>query len=130
MPVPDYRARLREMIELARESEISPGRGAQVVLIQGCYQPQIASARAHGGRFEPDDYQKAMADVAEELRVPMLSVCDALYRAGLRKKDFLDWGHLEPKGLRVVAESLFALLAEHEMLPEPVAVPGARVAGP
>jgi lysophospholipase L1-like esterase len=130
MPPADYRARLREMIELARESESSPGRGAQVVLIQGCYQPQIASARAHGGRFELNEYQRAMAEVAEELDVPMLSVCDALHRAGARKKNFLDWGHLDPKGLRAVADALFALLGEHGMLPGPVAESGARVAGP
>ena len=66
MPAADYKARLREMVELARGGESSPGRGAQVVLIQGCYQPQIRSARQHRGRFELDDYQKAMAEVAEE----------------------------------------------------------------
>jgi lysophospholipase L1-like esterase len=130
MPLADYKARLREMIELARESESSPGHGAQIVLIQGCYRPQIASARAHGGRFEPNDYQRAMAVVAEEADVPMLSVCDALHRAGARKKNFLDWGHLDPKALRVVADALFALLAERDMLPEPVAESGARFAGP
>ena len=105
MPLDDYKARLREMVELARANQISPGRGAQVVLIQGCYRHQIRSARKRGGRFEPDEYQKAMAEVAEQLDVPMLSVCDALYQAGVRKKDFLDWGHLDPKGLRVVADA-------------------------
>jgi lysophospholipase L1-like esterase len=128
MPAADYQARLREMVELARAGESSPGRGAQVVLIQGCYQPQIRSARQHRGRFELDDYQKTMAEVAEEMDVPMLSVCDALNRAGVRKKDFLDWGHLDPAGLRVVAESLFSLLAEHDMLPDAVAARPAQAA--
>ena len=108
MPLADYKARLQEMVELARGNEISPGRGAHVVLIQGCYQPQIRSARKNGGHFEPDEYQKAMAEVAEQLEVPMLSVCDVLYQAGVRKKNFLDWGHLDPKGLRAVADALFA----------------------
>jgi hypothetical protein len=68
--------------------------------------------------------------VAKQLDVPMLSVCDALHQAGVRKKDFLDWGHLDPRGLRVVADALFALLAEHDMLPDPVAVPGVQAARP
>jgi lysophospholipase L1-like esterase len=119
MPPADYQARLREMVELARANEISPGRGARVVLIQGCYRDQIGSAHKRGGRFEANEHQKAMAEVAEQLDVPMLPVCDVLYRAGVRKKNFLDWGHLDPKGLRAVADALFALLAEHDMLPEP-----------
>ena len=122
MPVPDYQARLREMVELARANEISPGRGARVVLIQGCYDDQIRSARTRKGRFKPDEHQKAMAEVAEQMDVPMLSVCDALYQARVGKKVFLDRGHLDPKGLRIVAEALFALLVEHDMLPDP---PGA-----
>jgi len=130
MPPADYRARLREMVELARGNEISPGRGARAVLIQGCYRDQIGSARKHGGRFEADEHQKAMAEVAKQLDVPMLSVCDALYQAGVRKKDFLDSGHLDPKGLRVVTDALFALLAEHDMLPDPVAVPAVQAARP
>jgi lysophospholipase L1-like esterase len=130
MPPADYQARLREMVELARGNEISPGRGARVVLIQGCYRDQIGSARKHGGRFEADEHQKAMAEVAKQLDVPMLSVCDALYRAGVRKQDFLDWGHPDPKGLRVVADALFALLAEHDMLPDPDAVPAVQAARP
>jgi lysophospholipase L1-like esterase len=130
MPLADYKARLRDMVELARASEISPGRGARVVLIQGCYRDQIGSARKGRGRFEPDHYQKAMAELAEQLDVPMLSVCDALYQAGVGKKDFLDWGHPDPKGLRIVADALFALLAEHDMLPAPVAVPGTQAARP
>jgi len=130
MPLADYKARLREMIELARANEISPGRGAQVVLIQGCYRDQIGSARKHSGRFEADEHQKATAELAKQLDVPMLSVCDALYQAGVRKKDFLDSGHLDPKGLRAVADALFALLAEHEMLPDPVAVPAVQAARP
>ena len=130
MPPTDYQARLREMVELARGNEISPGRGARIVLIQGCYRDQVRSARRNQGRFEADEHQKAMAEVAEQLDVPMLSVCDALYQAGVRKKDFLDWGHLDPKGLRVVADALFALLAEHDMLPDPVAVPAVQAARP
>jgi lysophospholipase L1-like esterase len=130
MPLADYKARLQGMIELARANEISPGRGARVVLIQGCYQPQIRSARKQGGYFEPDEYQKAMAEVAEQMDAPMLSVCDALYQAGLRKKNFFDRGHLDPKGLRAVADALFALLAEHDMLPDPVAVPAVQAARP
>jgi len=130
MPLEDYEARLREMVELARANEISPGRGAQVVFIQGCYQPQIRSAHKRGGRFEPDAYQNATTEVAEQLDVPLLPVCDALYQAGVRKKDFLDWGHLNPEGLRVVADRLFALMAENEMLPDPVAVRTAQAARP
>jgi len=130
MPLDDYKARLQEMVELARADEISPGRGARVVFIQGCYEPQIRFARKHKGRFEPDDYQKAMAEVAEQLEVPMLPVCDVLYRAGVREKDLLDWGHPDPKGLRAVADRLFALMAENEMLPDPVAVPAGQAAQP
>jgi lysophospholipase L1-like esterase len=118
MPVADYQARLREMVELARANEISPGRGAHVILIQGCFRDQIRSARKREGRFEPDQHQKAMAEVAEQLDVPMLSLCDALYQAGVRTKDFLDQGHLKPRGLRIVADALFALLVEHDMLPD------------
>jgi lysophospholipase L1-like esterase len=130
MPPADYQARLREMVELARANEISPGRGARVVLIQGCYRDQVRSAHKHGGRFEADEHQKAMAEVAKQLDVPMLPVCDALYRAGVRKKDFLDWGHPDPKGLRVVADRLFAILAENDMLPDPVAVPAVQATRP
>jgi lysophospholipase L1-like esterase len=120
VPLPEYQARLREMVEMARASETSLGRGARVVLIQGCFRDQMRSARKRGGRFELDAYQQATAEVAEQLEVPMLSICDALSEAGLREKDFLDWGHLDSKGLRVVAEALFALMAEQEMLPGPV----------
>ena len=126
MPVAEYQARLREMVELARANQIAPGRGARVVLIQGCFRSQIRSARKSEGRFEPDQHQKAMAEVAEQLDVPMLSLCDELYQAGMRTKDFLDNGHRNPAGLRVVADALFALLVEQDMLPEPVSVPGAQ----
>jgi len=118
MPPADYEARLREMVELARDNEISPGRGARVVLIQGCYRDQLRSARRDEGRFEPDAYQKTVAEVAKQLDVPMLSVCDALHQAGASKKDFLDSGHLDPDGLRVVADALFALLTDRGMLPD------------
>ena len=130
MPVADYKARLREMVELARANQISPGRGARVVLIQGCFRDQIRSARRREGRFKPDEYQKAMAEVAEQMDVPMLSLCDALYQAGVRPKDFLDQGHLNPRGLRIVADALFALLVEHDMLPEPADAPGTQVPPP
>jgi len=118
MPVADYQARLREMVELARANEISPGHGAHVILIQGCFRDQIRSARKRKGRFKSDQHQKAMAEVAGQMDVPMLSVCDALYQAGARTKDFLDQGHLNPTGLRIVADALFALLVEHDMLPD------------
>ena len=118
------------MVELARANEISPGRGARVVLIQGCYDDQIRSARKRKGRFKPDEHQKAMAEVAEQMDVPMLSVCDALHQARVGKKVFLDKGHLDPRGLRIVADALFALLAEHDMLPDPVAVPDAQARRP
>ena len=85
---------------------------------------------AIGAYEDPDEYQKAMAEVAEEMDVPMLSVCDALYQAGVRKKDFLDWGHLDPQGLRIVADGLFTLFAENEILPDPVAAAGAQTARP
>ncbi len=130
MPVADYKARLREMVELARANQISPGRGARVVLIQGCFRDQIRSARRREGRFKPGEYQKAMAGVAEQMDVPMLSLCDALYQAGVRPKDFLDQGHLNPRGLRIVADALFALLVEHDMLPEPADAPGTQVPPP
>jgi lysophospholipase L1-like esterase len=120
MPLADYEARLREMVELARASEISPGRGARAVFIQGCYVEQLRAARRLKGRFELDDHQKAMAELAEQLDLPMLSVCDALYQAGARKKVFLDQGHLDAKGLRIVADTLFDLLDEHDMLPDSV----------
>jgi lysophospholipase L1-like esterase len=126
MPLADYEARLQEMVELARANEVSPGRGAHVVFIEGCFRDQIRSARKGKGRFEPDEYQKAVAEVAEKLDVPMLSLCDAFYQAGVRRKDFLDSGHLNPRALRVVADALFALMAEHEMLPDPVVVSGAQ----
>jgi lysophospholipase L1-like esterase len=129
MPVADYKARLQEMVELARANEIAPGQEAQVVLIQGCFRDQLRSARRRKGRFEPDEHQRAMAEVAEQLEVPMLSVCDALYRGGARKRNFLDTGHPDPEGLRIIAEALFAFLVEHELLPDPVAAPGARGSG-
>jgi lysophospholipase L1-like esterase len=119
MPLGEYEARLREMIELSRESEISPGRGARVVLIQGCFSDQIRSAVERDGRFRPDPYQKAMAEMAERMDVPMLSMCDALREAGLGEKTFLDSGHPDARGLRAIADSLFALLVEQEMLPDP-----------
>jgi lysophospholipase L1-like esterase len=130
MPVADYQDRLREMVELARATEVSPGRGARVVLIQGCFRGQIRSARKHGGRFELDAHQKAMAEVAEQMDLPMLSVCDALLQAGARTKDFLDQGHLNPKGLRIVANALFALLVEQDILPDPIAAYGAQAPRP
>jgi lysophospholipase L1-like esterase len=132
MPPLDYKARLRDMVELARGSEISRDgdRGARVVLIQGCYVEQLRVARKRRGRFRPDDHQKAMAEVAEQLNVPMLSVIDALYEAGVGEEVFLDMGHLDPTGLRIVADALFALLAEHDMLPAPVVAPGAQAARP
>jgi len=120
VPLPEYQARLREMVEMARASESSPGRGARVVLIQGCFRDQMRSPRRRVGPPKLDAYQQATAEIAEQLDVPMLPLCDVLTEAGLGKKDFLDWGHLSPKGLRVVADSLFALMAEHEMLPGPV----------
>jgi lysophospholipase L1-like esterase len=127
VPLPEYQARLREMVELARASEVEPGRGARVVLIQGCFRDQMRSPRKRKGRFELDAYQKATARLAEELDAPMLSVCDALSQAGLGRKDFLDSGHLKPEALRVVAEALFALMAERGMLPGPA---GSRAALP
>jgi lysophospholipase L1-like esterase len=130
MPVADYRARLREMVEQARANEISPGRGARGVLIQGCFRDQLRSVRRRKGRFKLDEHQKATAEVAEQMGVPMLSLCDALHQAGVRPKDFLDPGHLNPRGLRVVADALFALLAEHDMLPSRADAPGTQVSRP
>jgi lysophospholipase L1-like esterase len=130
MPSAIYKARLEEMVELARANEIIPGRGARVVLIQGCYDDQIRSARKRKGRFKSDEHQKAMAEVAEQMDVPMLSVCDALHQAGVGRQVFLDKGHLDPRGLRIVADALFALLAEHDLLPDPVAVPDAQARRP
>jgi lysophospholipase L1-like esterase len=130
MPLDDYRDRLREMAELARASEIAPGRGAHAVFIQGCYRGQLRAGRKREGHFVLDDYQKAVAEVARRLEAPMLSVCDALYDAGADQEVFLDRGHLDPQGLRIVAHRLFALLREGDMLPDPVAAPAAREAGP
>jgi lysophospholipase L1-like esterase len=130
MPLADYEARLEEMVELVRANPVDRGRGARVVFIQGCFRDQIRSARKRGGRFEYNEYQKATAELAEQLDVPMLSVCDAFYQAGVRKKDFLDSGHLNPRALRVVADALFALLAERDMLPDPLPAPTARAARP
>jgi lysophospholipase L1-like esterase len=129
MPLADYRARLQEMVELTRATEISPGRGARVVMIQGCKVKHIRAARRQEGVVMLNRHQRATAEVADRLNVPMLSVCDALYQAGVGDEVFLDKGHLNPKGLRIVADALFALLAENDMLPEPVAVSGARAAG-
>jgi lysophospholipase L1-like esterase len=122
MPVPDYEARLRDMVELARATEISPGSGRSpaVVFIQGCYIEQMRSARTRDGRVKLDRHQKAMARTAREVDVPMLSVCDALYEAGVGEEVFLDKGHLDPQGLRIVADELFAFLAEQGVLPDPV----------
>jgi len=68
--------------------------------------------------------------VAEQMNVPMLSVLDALYEGGVGAEVFLDNGHLDPEGLSIVADALFALLAEHEMLSESVAASGAQTARP
>jgi lysophospholipase L1-like esterase len=130
MPLDDYKARLREMVELARANEISPGRGARVVLVQGCKVKHIRIAREQEGPVQLNRYHRATAEVAEELDVPMLSVFDALYQAGVGEEVFLDKGHLDPKGLRIVADALLALLAEHDMLPEPIAAPSAQAARP
>jgi lysophospholipase L1-like esterase len=130
MPPANYRARLQEMVEMAHASEWSPGRGARVVFIQGCYKKQLHHLRKGRGRPELDDHQKAMAELAEQLDVPMLSVLDALHQGGVGPEVFLDAGHLDPTGLRIVADALFALLAEHEMLPVPVAASGTEAVGP
>jgi lysophospholipase L1-like esterase len=123
LPVPDYTARLEDMVELARANEIRPGRGARVVLIQGCKVKHIRAARRQGGAVNLNRHHKATAEVANRLDVPMLSVCNALYQAGVGDEVFLDKGHLNPTGLRIVADALFALMKEHDMLPEPVVAP-------
>ena len=131
MPLADYEARLRDMVELTRANEIIPGSGSvgRAVIIQGC---KIKHLRKLLGETEDatgfNRWLKATAKVAEELEVPMLSVCDVLLEAGLGPDVFLDRGHLDPRGLRALAEALFALLAEHDMLPDPVAEPAAKAA--
>ncbi len=131
MPLDDYKARLRDMVELARATEIEPGtgRGAQPVLIQGCKIKNLRWALERGGDAGLNRWLKAAEEVAEERDVPMLPLCDVLYRRGLGLDVFIDDGHLKPPGLRLVAESLLALFAENDMLPEPVALPTARGAG-
>jgi hypothetical protein len=57
-----------------------------VVLIQGCFRDQMRSCRKRAGRFELDAYQQATAEVAKELDVPMLALCDALSEAGLERR--------------------------------------------
>jgi len=128
MPLADYKARLQEMVELVRASEISPGsgRGGRVVLIQGCKAKHLRAERERRGSANLNRWHRATAEVAEQLEVPMLPVCDALYEAGVGSEVFLDRGHLDAKGLRILADALLALLAEHDMLPDPVAVPGAQ----
>ena len=119
------------MVELTRANEIIPGSGSvgRAVIIQGC---KIKHLRKLLGETEDatgfNRWLKATAKVAEELEVPMLSVCDVLLEAGLGPDVFLDRGHLDPRGLRALAEALFALLAEHDMLPDPVAEPAAKAA--
>jgi lysophospholipase L1-like esterase len=129
MPLTDYKARLQEMVELTRASEVSPGRGGQVVFIQGCKVKHLRAERERRGSAGLNRWLMATAEVAEQLEVPMLSVCDVLYEAGVGTEVYLDNGHLDPKGLRILADALFALLAEHDMLPPPVAVPTAQPAG-
>jgi lysophospholipase L1-like esterase len=128
VPLADYKARLQEMVELARANQVSPGRGAHVVFIQGCKVKHIRAAREQDGEVKLNPYHRATAEVAEQLGVPMLSVFDALYQAGVGEEVFLDNGHLDPTGLRIIADALFALMAEHDMLPEPLAAPGAQAA--
>jgi lysophospholipase L1-like esterase len=123
MPLADYKARLEEMVELARASE---GNGARVVFIQGCKVKHIRAARRQEGKVKLNSYQRATAELAERLDVPMLSVFDALYEAGVGDEVFLDKAHLDARGLRIVADALFALLAEHDMLPELIAASGAQ----
>jgi lysophospholipase L1-like esterase len=130
VPVPDYEARLEEMVGLARANQVSPGHSTRVVLIQGCKVRHIRTARERGGAVRLNRYHRATAAVADRLNVPLLSICDALYRAGVGDEVFLDKGHLDPKGLAIVADALFALLAEHDMLPEPLATSFAPAARP
>ena len=131
MPLADYRARLRDMVELTRANEISPGsgRGGRAVIIQGCKVKNLRKARGEReGAKGLNRWLKAAAEVSEELEVPMLSVCDVLLEAELGPEAFLDNGHLDPRGLRALADALFDLLVEHDMLPDPVAEPGAKAA--
>jgi lysophospholipase L1-like esterase len=131
MPLDDYKARLRDMVELARATEVEPGtgRGAQPVLIQGCKVKNLRWAIERGGEAGVNRWLKAAEEVGEELDVPVLPVCDVLYRGGLGPDVFIDDGHLRPPGLRLVAEALLDLFAENGMLPEPVVLPAARGAG-
>jgi len=128
MPLEDYRARLQEMVEEARANEISPGRGARVVLIQGCKIKHLRAERERRGSARLNPWHTATAVVAGELGVPVFSVLDALYQGGAGEEVFLDNGHLDPRGLRIVTNALFAFLAEHDLLPKPVAAPGAEPA--
>ena len=131
MPLADYKARLRDMVELTRANEISPGsdRGGRVVIIQGCKVKNLRKARGEReGATGLNRWLKATAEVAEELEVPMLSVCDVLLEAELGPEVFLDHGHLDPRGLRALADALFDLLVENDMLPDPVAESGAKAA--
>jgi lysophospholipase L1-like esterase len=128
MPLDDYKARLREMVEATRANEISPGQGGRVVLIQGCKVKHLRAERERRGSARLHRWYKATAEVAEQMSVPLFSVLDALYEGGVGEEVFLDNGHLDPKGLRIVTDALFAFLAEHDMLPEPVAAPGAEAA--
>jgi lysophospholipase L1-like esterase len=128
MPLEDYRARLQGMVEEARANEISPGRGARVVLIQGCKIKHLRAERERRGSSRLNPWHTATAEVAGELGVPVFSVLDALYQGGAGEEVFLDNGHLDPRGLRIVTNALFAFLAEHDLLPKPVAAPGAEPA--
>jgi hypothetical protein len=130
MPLDDYKARLREMVELARATEIHPGtgRGAQPVLIQGCKVKTLRLTLGLEGGAGLNRWFRATAELAEELDVPILSVCDLLYGAGVGPEVFIDNGHLNPTGLRLLAEALLALFTENDMLPEPVVLPTSEAA--
>ena len=120
MPIADFEGALREMVAMIRETEVVPGRGASVVLVQGVYNKQHARALGRGRPIEWDAHQLAVAAVAEELGVPLLRVHDVLREAGHGSEVFLDHGHLDPVGLRAVAEGLVALLEAEGLAPGPV----------
>ena len=96
--------------------------------MMGCKVRNLREGHELGGATGLNRWLRASAEVAEDLDVPMLSVCDLLYQAGAGPEVFLDSGHLDPRGLRIVADALFALFAERGMLPDPVAVPNPQAA--
>ena len=120
MPVSEFEEALREMVAMVRATEVEPGRFATPVLIQGVYNKQHARALGRGEPIDFDGHQQVVAKLAAELDVPLLRVHEVLRAAGHGSEVFLDHGHLDPVGLRAVAEGLVALLDAHGLDPAAV----------